>query len=77
MKKLRVSNKRVDDDLLMKKRRAELDRWPTGKEVDFEEAVAYQNDGHSNHGNQGEFDVEGEHHGDDEDEDEQVADDGH
>jgi methylaspartate mutase epsilon subunit len=42
MKKLRVSNKRVDDDLLMKKRRAELDKWPTGKEVDFEEAVAYQ-----------------------------------
>jgi methylaspartate mutase epsilon subunit len=42
MKKLRVSNKRVDDDLLMKRRRAELDRWPTGKEVDFDEAVAYQ-----------------------------------
>ena len=42
MKKLRVSNKRVDDDLLMKKRRAELDKWPTGKEVDFDEAVAYQ-----------------------------------
>lgn len=42
MKKLRVSNKRIDDDLLMKKRRAELDRWPTGKEVDFDEAVAYQ-----------------------------------
>ena len=42
MKKLRVSNKRIDDDLLMKKRRAELDKWPTGKEVDFDEAVAYQ-----------------------------------
>jgi methylaspartate mutase epsilon subunit len=42
MKKLRVSNKRVDDDLLMKMRREELDRWPTGKEVDFDEAVAYQ-----------------------------------
>jgi methylaspartate mutase epsilon subunit len=42
MKKLRVSNKRIDDDLLMKKRREELDKWPTGKEVDFEEAVAYQ-----------------------------------
>jgi methylaspartate mutase epsilon subunit len=42
MKKLRVSNKRIDDDLLMKKRREELNKWPTGKEVDFEEAVAYQ-----------------------------------
>ena len=42
MKKLRVSHQRVDDELLMKKRREELDKWPTGKEVDFEEAVAYQ-----------------------------------
>jgi methylaspartate mutase epsilon subunit len=42
MKKLRTMNKRIDDDLLMKKRRAELAKWPTGKEVDFEEAVAYQ-----------------------------------
>jgi methylaspartate mutase epsilon subunit len=42
MKKLRVSNKKIDDDMLMKMRRAELDKWPTGKEVDFDEAVAYQ-----------------------------------
>jgi methylaspartate mutase epsilon subunit len=42
MKKLRVSHHRVDDELLMKQRREELDKWPTGKEVDFEEAVAYQ-----------------------------------
>jgi methylaspartate mutase epsilon subunit len=42
MKKLRIANKRIDDDLLMKKRREELDKWPTGKEVDFDEAVAYQ-----------------------------------
>ena len=41
-KKLRVSNKRVDDDFLMKKRREQLDVWPTGKEVDFDEAVEYQ-----------------------------------
>jgi methylaspartate mutase epsilon subunit len=40
--KLRVSNKKLDDELLLKMRRAELDKWPTGKEVDFEEAVAYQ-----------------------------------
>jgi len=42
MKKLRVSNQRVDDELLMRKRREELNKWPTGKEVDFDEAVAYQ-----------------------------------
>src|SRR4030042_4338233 len=42
MKKLRISTKRVDDELLMRKRREELDKWPTGKEVDFEEAVAFQ-----------------------------------
>ncbi len=42
MAELRVRNKRIDDDLLMKKRREELDRWPTGREVDFDEAVAYQ-----------------------------------
>jgi methylaspartate mutase epsilon subunit len=42
MNKLRVSNRRIDEELMLKKRRAELDKWPTGKEVDFEEAVAYQ-----------------------------------
>jgi methylaspartate mutase epsilon subunit len=42
MKEIKIRNKRVDDDLLMKRRRAELDKWPTGKEVDFEESVAYQ-----------------------------------
>ena len=40
MKKLRVSSKRIDDDLLTKKRREELDKWPTGKEVDFEEVFS-------------------------------------
>jgi methylaspartate mutase epsilon subunit len=39
--KLRVRNKRIDDDQLMKMRRAEMDRWPTGKEVDFDEVVAF------------------------------------
>jgi methylaspartate mutase epsilon subunit len=42
MKKLTITNKRIDDELLMKLRRQELDKWPTGKEVDFEDAVAYQ-----------------------------------
>ena len=31
MQKLRVSNKKLDDDLFMKNRREELDKWPTGK----------------------------------------------
>jgi methylaspartate mutase epsilon subunit len=42
MKEIKIRNKKIDDELLMKKRRAELDKWPTGKEVDFEESVAYQ-----------------------------------
>jgi len=42
MKAFKILNKRVDDNLLMKRRREELNKWPTGKEVDFEEAVAYQ-----------------------------------
>ena len=42
MKKLRVGMKRLDEELLLKKRRLELDKWPTGKEVDFEDAIAYQ-----------------------------------
>jgi len=42
MKKLRISNQQIDDELLMKQRREALDVWPTGREVDFEEAVAYQ-----------------------------------
>jgi methylaspartate mutase epsilon subunit len=41
-KKLRISSKKIDDDLLMKRRREALDIWPTGKEVDFDDAVAYQ-----------------------------------
>ncbi len=41
-RKLRVQNKKIDDELSLKRRRAALDEWPTGKEVDFEEAVAYQ-----------------------------------
>jgi len=42
MKKLTVGMKKIDEELMLKKRRKELDKWPTGKEVDFEEAVAYQ-----------------------------------
>ena len=42
MKKLRVSMKQIDEELMLQKRRKELDKWPTGKEVDFDDAVAYQ-----------------------------------
>src|SRR4030042_2134432 len=42
MKEKKLANKRVDEELLMKRRREELDELPHGKEVDFEEAVAYQ-----------------------------------
>ncbi len=42
MEKINITNKRIDEDLLMKKRKEWLSVWPTGKEVDFDEAVAYQ-----------------------------------
>lgn len=42
MEKIKIRNKRVDDELLMKKRREWLSVWPTGKEVDFDDAVGYQ-----------------------------------
>jgi methylaspartate mutase epsilon subunit len=37
-----ISQKRIDEDRFMKMREKELAIWPTGKEVDFEEAVEYQ-----------------------------------
>lgn len=37
-----VTQKRIDDDAFMKLREKELSIWPTGKEVDLEEAVEYQ-----------------------------------
>jgi methylaspartate mutase epsilon subunit len=39
---IKIRNKRIDDELLMKKRRDWLNVWPTGREVDFEEAVSFQ-----------------------------------
>jgi methylaspartate mutase epsilon subunit len=42
VKEIKIRNKRVDDDLLMRKRKEWLSVWPTGKEVDFEESVAFQ-----------------------------------
>jgi methylaspartate mutase epsilon subunit len=39
---IKVRNQRLDEDKLLKQRQAWLAEWPTGKEVDFEDAVAYQ-----------------------------------
>jgi methylaspartate mutase epsilon subunit len=40
--KAEVTQKRIDEDDFMKMRKKELSIWPTGKEVDLEEAVEYQ-----------------------------------
>ncbi len=37
-----VVNKRIDEDLFMKMRQPVLAEWPTGKEVDLDEATEYQ-----------------------------------
>jgi methylaspartate mutase epsilon subunit len=36
-----VRNQKWDEDRFLRERREVLSRWPTGREVDFEEAVAY------------------------------------
>ena len=41
MKEKKLENKRVDEELLMKKRREELDKLPHGKDVDFEDLLEY------------------------------------
>ena len=37
-----VRQQRMDEDVFMQKRKEVLAIWPTGKEVDLEEAVEYQ-----------------------------------
>lgn len=37
-----IKNKKLDDDLFFKQREEVLKQWPTGKDVDFKEAVNYQ-----------------------------------
>jgi len=37
-----VRNKKIDEELFMRMRREVLKEWPTGAEVDFDEAVEYQ-----------------------------------
>jgi methylaspartate mutase epsilon subunit len=39
---IKVRNKRLDEAILNKHRKEWLAEWPTGKEVDFEDAVSYQ-----------------------------------
>ncbi len=39
---IRVKQKRIDEDRFLEMRQEVLAQWPTGKEVDLEEAVAYQ-----------------------------------
>lgn len=36
-----IKDKRLDEELFLKEREEVLKAWPTGKEVDFDEAVAY------------------------------------
>ena len=39
---INVKQQRMDEDLFMQKHKEVLAIWPTGREVDLEEAVAYQ-----------------------------------
>ncbi len=39
---MEVTNKKLSDDIFFAERKEVLEQWPTGKGVDFEEAVAYQ-----------------------------------
>jgi len=39
---IKVKQKRIDEDRFLEMRKEVLAQWPTGKEVDLEEAVAYQ-----------------------------------
>jgi methylaspartate mutase epsilon subunit len=40
--KIKIKNKRIDEDRFLKMREEMLSLWPTGKEVDLEEAIEYQ-----------------------------------
>ena len=37
-----VKQKRIDEDLFLKMRKDVLSLWPTGKEVDLDDGIAYQ-----------------------------------
>ena len=40
--KIEVKQKRIDEDRFLKMREEVLSLWPTGKEVDLDDGVAYQ-----------------------------------
>ena len=40
--RIEVTQKRIDEDVFLKMREKELSVWPTGKEVNLDEAVEYQ-----------------------------------
>ena len=37
-----LKNQRIPEDVFQKERAEVLQQWPTGKEIDFQEAVEYQ-----------------------------------
>ena len=39
---MEIQNKKLSDEVFYKEREEVLKQWPTGKDVDLEEAVAYQ-----------------------------------
>jgi methylaspartate mutase epsilon subunit len=39
---MKVANKKWDEDIFMRERKKVLAMWPTGKDVDLDEAIAYQ-----------------------------------
>ena len=39
---IKVKQKKIDEDQFFERRKAVLSLWPTGKEVDLAEAIAYQ-----------------------------------
>ena len=38
---MEIQNKKLSDDVFYKERAEVLTQWPTGKDVDLEEAIAY------------------------------------
>ena len=39
---MKIQNKKIDEDDFLKQRKEVLAMWPTGKDIDLDEAVSYQ-----------------------------------
>ena len=39
---MKIQNKKIDEDDFLKQRKEVLAMWPTGKDVDLDEAISYQ-----------------------------------